>query len=865
MAAVVDGAPGPAARALPGAGLDVEAWEAEVERAHALFLHGRPAAATRLLRSTRRRAERLGDLPGALVVVARTLVSEAAPHFDMTGDLPGALALIEKAEKIADRVDAPFLAAKVAGQRALVVLRSGDTQAAFELFDVAVTHVAHALPRDQALIMLNRGVLHLEHAHLAQAGQDLVLSTSYAENAGDDRLAAMARHNLGFVDFLAGRIPRALAAFEEAARTIPGGSHPAMVLDHARALREAGLLPEAESILSAAAARVREARLFQDLGETELVRAECALADGRPAEARRLAAAAGRRFTRRKNLRWQRKAELLVLRCERAGVGAGRGRRAALLRIAQRATELAQACRLESRTDLARAAELLAAGSRLRAGEPTTADTRLRRGDPLAMRLQLREVRALQEQQAGHESRAMAEVRRGLDELGSFQGALGSLDLRTGGAVHGVALARLGVDLAVRRGRGSGLLDMVEQSRAVSTRLPLLRPPRDERTARLIAELRQVEEESRGREGDDTALAEVTRLRNRSAALQRDLRARAWELEGDGRARTTHGPRAGEVRAAARERDTTFVCVVEHAGAFVAAVVTGDGVLLETLAPVSVVAELVRRVRADLDAAANPHLPAAIAATVRTSLRHGLARLDALLLEPLHVDGQLALSCSGSLAVLPWTLLPSRFGLPTVVTPGAGTWLRGLAAPRPDRPVVATLAGPGLHESEKEARDVASTWRSDSLLVGEQATTAAARATLARADLLHVAAHGTHRGDSPLFSSVRLADGALYAYELDAEDGMPGCVTLSACEAGLVTLRAGDEGLGLTHVLLHLGVVSVVAGVARVRDDVAATTMRHVHQEMASGATSAQALATAQLAGGTDALPAPFVTFGAPW
>ena len=115
--------------------------------------------------------------------------------------------------------------------------------------------------------------------------------------------------------------------------------------------------------------------------------------------------------------------------------------------------------------------------------------------------------------------------------------------------------------------------------------------------------------------------------------------------------------------------------------------------------------------------------------------------------------------------------------------------------------------------------------------------------------MLHVAAHGTHRHDSPLFSSLRLADGPLYAYELDPDQGMPACVTLSACEAGLATLRPGDEGLGLTHVLLHLGVASVTAGVARVRDDVAAATMQRVHEEMAAGATSAEALALAQAEG----------------
>jgi CHAT domain-containing protein len=94
---------------------------------------------------------------------------------------------------------------------------------------------------------------------------------------------------------------------------------------------------------------------------------------------------------------------------------------------------------------------------------------------------------------------------------------------------------------------------------------------------------------------------------------------------------------------------------------------------------------------------------------------------------------------------------------------------------------------------------------------------------------------------------------------------VPACVTLSACEVGLVTLRPGDEGLGLTHVLLHLGVASVVAGVARVRDDVASLTMRRVHDEMVGGLSSAEALAVAQVEGQEGPVPAPFVTFGSAW
>ena len=76
------------------------------------------------------------------------------------------------------------------------------------------------------------------------------------------------------------------------------------------------------------------------------------------------------------------------------------------------------------------------------------------------------------------------------------------------------------------------------------------------------------------------------------------------------------------------------------------------------------------------------------------------------------------------------------------------------------------------------------------------------------------------------------------------------------------SVRPGDEGLGLTSVLLHLGSRSVLAGVSRVGDDVAARVMAQVHASMAAGIASAEALATA-LSGEPE--PAPFVAFGATW
>ena len=114
-----------------------------------------------------------------------------------------------------------------------------------------------------------------------------------------------------------------------------------------------------------------------------------------------------------------------------------------------------------------------------------------------------------------------------------------------------------------------------------------------------------------------------------------------------------------------------------------------------------------------------------------------------------------------------------------------------------------------------------------------------------------------------MFSSVQLSGGSLFAYELDPEAWTAENVVLSACDLGKTTMRAGGESLGLTSALLHLGTRSVVSGLARVNDAVAAEVMVRYHAELATGTDAALALATA-CAVETER-PAPFVCFGSTW
>ena len=799
---------------------DASALSREAQRARELLQVGRPARAASEFRRLARVVEALPESASVLEVRARVLLGLAAAGFEVSGRFDEAVTLLNEARRLAADAGADHLTVPIEGQRALLLLRRGDFRSALAVFDRAGEGLAAAAPYDRMTLLLNRGSLHLERGGLAAALRDLEECSVLAEEHQVVTLAWKAQHNLGWAEFLAGRIPRAIATLERAEALNPGEPHPIGMLDRARVLREAGLVHEAEASLERAGEAQRAAGSWQDLAETEMARAECALLAGRPDDALRLARAARNRLARRSNLTLRRRAEVLVLQCSRAVADGreGAARQSAMTRVAHEASALAARCRAERRADLARRAELIAWEASLRAARRTRGGAGvapgpssgtpppLRRHDPLATRLLTREVRALAAAAIGDTRRASSEVRRGLSELGSYQHSFGSLDLRTASAVHGSALARLGLQLALHHGSPADVLAFIERSRAVSTRLPQVRAPSDPASAELLAALRRVEEEIRGLEGDPAAADAVTRLRREASALQRGVRVRAWELEGEG-GDVSEVPRATRLGLAAASDGSAFVTFARDRGRWLAVVADGRRTRLVYLAPVREVRALVTRVRADLDALAMPTLPDVLRSAVRRSLDLGLAGLDAAVLEPLGLAGRrLVLSCSGDLMLLPWGLLPSRVGRPTSVTPSAAAWLRaqgrapaaaaagrGDRGPRPEvgrapRQAWSRRSGPGRGR-----------WR------GAEATTAAACDALVTGDLVHVSAHGRHRSDSPLFSSVRLSDGSLYAHEIDPGAGLAGCVVLSACDAGLATTRPGEEMLGLAQVLLHLG------------------------------------------------------------
>ena len=123
--------------------------------------------------------------------------------------------------------------------------------------------------------------------------------------------------------------------------------------------------------------------------------------------------------------------------------------------------------------------------------------------------------------------------------------------------------------------------------------------------------------------------------------------------------------------------------------------------------------------------------------------------------------------------------------------------------------------------------------------------------------------HGHFRADSPLFSGLELADGALCAYELQGLQQAPEIVVLSACDLANPDARPGDELLGFAAMLISLGTRTIIASIVPIPDAPAKRLMTALHTRLTAGDSPAAALAHAQAALRPSAFPlAGFVCIG---
>jgi CHAT domain-containing protein len=227
-------------------------------------------------------------------------------------------------------------------------------------------------------------------------------------------------------------------------------------------------------------------------------------------------------------------------------------------------------------------------------------------------------------------------------------------------------------------------------------------------------------------------------------------------------------------------------------------------------------------------------------------------------------DGRVIVVPPGKLHAVPWDLLPSLRFRAVSVAPSAASWLRARRAAADDTqnllsgPVV-LIRGPGLASQGAEVPQLAADYAGEvePVVLGDGTATAArVLNAIDGARLVHVAAHGTFRADSPLFSALRLDDGPLTVYDLERLRRGPRQFVLSSCDSAVVASAGADEVLGLASSLIPLGTTAIVASVVPVNDAAVVPLMIALHRELRGGASLAEALRDARHGAESDPVAA---------
>ncbi|WP_253191517.1 CHAT domain-containing protein [Streptomyces sp. M1013] len=140
------------------------------------------------------------------------------------------------------------------------------------------------------------------------------------------------------------------------------------------------------------------------------------------------------------------------------------------------------------------------------------------------------------------------------------------------------------------------------------------------------------------------------------------------------------------------------------------------------------------------------------------------------------------------------------------------------------------------------------------VLEGDDARVPRVLRELDGAALAHIAAHGTFRADSPLFSSLRMADGPLIVHDFERLDRSPYRIILPCCDTARFASVGADELLGLVTALLPLGTAGVVACTAPVNDAAVVPLMLALHKGLEAGLSLAEGLRDARAALPGDAV-----------
>ncbi len=809
---------------------------------------------------------------------ANALITLALTDFLLTG-IRAARARLREADRLADELDDDRLRARVAFQRATILGRGGDLAGAWDEMQKAIVSSDAFTPREQCSVQINRGMLAFELSQPRDALEAFAEAGRVARSHGFVQQEQLARHNEGHALFLLGDLPRSLAVMAAAER-LKGDIPTARVqLDRARVMLEAGLVSDALEVLGAVLSRLDGAGHDQVVAEVELERARALRLVGRLEMAAASAAAAESACQRLGAVGWAARARLMRLHVALAAGSVAPDlpsstRPSSTMpssTIAAEADAVAESARSLGDVQLARSAALVAGEALLAAGREDEARARLERvsrtdAGSLSEELDTAWFAASLHVAAGEPGRAKRQLSSAARRLGAAQAGSASLDLRTARALHGVRLASLDLDLSLPGG-SPAVLETLERWRSATDRLATLGRAGDAELATLTEQLRSVHSQLRA----DPEPATIRDLTRRAVSLERHIRARDWALSSSSQATAALPVRVREGREALDAADRDLLWFFTRGDRLHGVALVRGRSTVRDLMSRAEAEELARRIRVDLRAAATRNL-GAFAPAVWGSLRSSASRLDEALIRPWRFSrgGLVMVTCS-EVSALPWALLPSLTARPLTIARSLTAFARreltdtgrgssGTATTR-----VRVSVGPGLARARAEGDMVVATWSRGGAAVDVARSPRAADLVqaLSGGGVVHVAAHGTHQPQSPLFSSLALDDGPVFAHELQPTGVAADHVVLSACDVGTASFRPGDEQLGLAASMLSLGARSVVAAVAPVPDDVAADVMTRHHEGLSRGLSGDEALADAVAA--SDPVSSAFLNLGGRW
>jgi tetratricopeptide (TPR) repeat protein len=798
--------------------------------------------------------------PEAERLRVRAMITGAWTDLERHG-LDASLVRLHAARDLATRLGDRHLTALSHVQEGVIRIRGGDWAGALAALDGVGDGEDTLSPPQRCAYLINRGMSHLGLAQTEESARDLTAAAAVAAAHGLTEEEFKARHNLACLAFVDGDLPRALRLMRDADRMDAVVARDRARLDYADVLLDAGLVDHARDVLEDALDAARAAGHRPEEGEIGARLARCDLLLGELEGARRHLHDAMTAYRSRQLDQLLRSAALIRATVD---VAAGERLQAVVAELAHRN----QASAVASGED--RTAVRLEAEARLLLGDVPGAERRLASlppsaTDSLAARLQDALVRARLDRALGRREEAERHITTGNRLLAAHQFQSSSLDVRAALALHGRRLGAFDMEWALEEGEPLRILTSVERWRAISHRVNSVAASSDPELTAMTRELRRLRRLAP--DGDDDPAA--ASLRQEVARLEEQVAEREWSLTVEsGASDPALAPVGGaEVCAVAEDREVVVVEFLETRGELWVVSIEEGRPDVRLVGALPDVAAKVTRLRRDLRARAMLGADSPMAAALQRATAASLTALDDTLNPTEHNDRRVVVAPSGGLATVPWSLLPSLRGRPVTVTPSLTRWVRG-PGHRGDGSrgpawgcAAAALYGPGLAHTEPEIRDVLDAWSCPPPERNGPSTSEEVIGALGHARVVHLAAHGTHEPQSPLFSSVQMLDGPVFAHEFPRPIAAEH-VALAACDVGQFSTRPGEEPLGLAVALMALGATSVLAAVAPVADRVAADAMVAYHRRVAVGADAATAWAEV-----VDAEPTAgvFCVYGSDW